>query len=144
MWDKVTETKCNIFRRIRLLLTAESKQIQTCSIIWKYCSYKAGVFLCKISPRAKHNWHCTIGFLIKFFRKEYVLFLNVYISVNTTFECCYLFFGWKIGHPLSTCATEGIEGGHPKCVQVHTGGEEYHASCIPTHLQTITLFMFLS
>ena len=119
----------------------DSKQMQTCSIIWNYSSYKAGVFLCKISPRTKHNWHCTIGFLILFFRKEYILFSNVYISVNTIFEYCYLFSCWEIGHSLSTCATEGMEEGHPKCVLVFTGGERYHASCVPTHLQTITLFI---
>ena len=82
----------------------ESKQIQTCSMIWNYSSYLVGVFLCKISPRTKRNWHYTIGFLTLFFRKEYILFSNVYISVNTIFECCYLLFGWEIGHPLSTCA----------------------------------------
>ena len=112
MWNKVTETKCNIFGWV-WLQNMESKQMQTCSIIWNYPSYKAGVFLCNISPRTKHNWHCTIGFLILFFREEYILFSNVYVSVNTIFEC----------HPLSTCATEGMEGGHPKCVQVHPGGK---------------------
>ena len=76
--------------------------MQTCSIIWNYSSYYSrGAFLCKNSPRAKHNWHCTIGFLILFFCKEYILFSNVYISVNTIFECCYLFFCWEISHPLS-------------------------------------------
>ena len=118
--------------------------MQTCSIIWNYSSYKAGVFVYKVSRRGKHKWHCTIGFLILFFRKEYILFSNVYISVNTIFECCYLFFGWEIGHRLSTCATEGMEGGHPKCVQVHTGAKGYHSPCVLTHLQTITLFIFLS
>ena len=60
------------------------------------------------------------------FRKEF--FLNIYISVNTIFECSYLFFGWEIGHPLSTYATGGMEGvGHPKCVQVRTRREGYHA-----------------
>ena len=122
----------------------KSKQMQTYSIIWNYSSYQSGVFLCKNSPCTKHKWHCTIGFLILFFLKEYILFLNVYISVNTILEYCYLYFGWEIGHPLSICATEGMDGGHPKCVQVHTGGEGYHASCVPTHLQAITFFMFLS
>ena len=89
----------------------EIMRIQTCSIIWNYSSYLAGAILHKISPRTKLNWHCTIGFLILFFRKEYILFSNVYISVNMIFECCYLFFGWEIYHPLSTCATEGMEGG---------------------------------
>ena len=115
--------------------------MQTCSIIWNYSSYLAGVFLCKISARTKHNWHCTIDFF--FFRKEYILFLHVYISVNTIFECCYLFFSSEKGHPLNACATEGMEGGHPKYAQVHTGADGYHASCVLAHLQTITLFMFL-
>ena len=115
----------------------DSKQIQTCSIIWNCSSYKAGAFRCKISPRTKHNWHSTIGFLILFFRKEYILFSNVYISVNTIFKSCYLFFGWEISHPLSThvywciqnvyrCTRayrgEGERGITPKSVQVHTGG----------------------
>ena len=93
----------------------KSKQMQTYSIIWNYSSYQSGVFLCKNSPCTKHKWHCTIGFLILFFLKEYILFLNVYISVNTILEYCYLYFGWEIGHPLSICATEGMDGGHPKC-----------------------------
>ena len=37
-------------------------------------------------------------------------FSNVYISVNAIFECCYLFFSWEIDHPLSMCATGGMEG----------------------------------
>ena len=36
----------------------------------------------------------------------------------------FLFFGWEIGHALSTYATEGMEEAHTKYVQVHTGGEE--------------------
>ena len=105
----------------------KSKQMQTYSIIWNYSSYQSGVFLCKNSPCTKHKWHCTIGFLILFFLKEYILFLNVYVSVNRIFKC-YLLFGLEIGHPLSMCATEGMEGSHPKWVQVHIGGEEYHSS----------------
>ena len=59
---------------------------------------------------AIHNWHCAIGFLINtapanvissyitiyFFLKNFSL--NVYISVNTTFECSYLPFGWQYVH----------------------------------------------
>ena len=45
-------------------------------------------------------------------------------SGNMIFECSYLFSGWEIGHPLSTCATGGMEGegglGHPKYVQMRT------------------------
>ena len=66
--------------------------------------------LCKVSSLTKHNGHCTIGFFI-FLCEEYILFLNVYISMNTISKCCYLFFGWEICHPLSTCAIQGMEGG---------------------------------
>ena len=91
----------------------ESKQMQNYSIKWNYSSYSAGIFLHKSSPRTKNSWYCTIGFLINtaplyfilhyhlFFRKEYVLFLNDNVIVNMIFVCCYLFFGWEIGHPLS-------------------------------------------
>ena len=46
---------------------------------------------------------CTI---IYFFLNKFI-FLNVYISVNTIFECFYMFFGWERGHPLSAYATSG-------------------------------------
>ena len=78
------------------------------------------------SPLTKHIWCCAVGFLINtaplnvyfilhyclFFRKD--LFLSVYISVSTIFECSYLFFGWEVGHPLSTLETGGMKGGHPR------------------------------
>ena len=37
--------------------------------------------------------------------------------------------------------TRGIEGVHPKCVQVRTGGERYHASCVRTHLYYFHVFV---
>ena len=37
----------------------------------------------------------------------------------------------------TTCTSEGKERGHPKCVQVHSGVERYHASRVPTHLQAL-------
>ena len=30
--------------------------------------------------------------------------------------------------------TRGMERGHPKCLQMRTGGEGYHASCVHTNL----------
>ena len=64
---------------------------------------KQEFFFKKVSP--VQSWHCTIGFLINtaplnvyfilhyhlFFREEF-FFSNVYISVNTIFECsiCFL------------------------------------------------------
>ena len=35
-----------------------------------------------------------------------LFFSNVYISLNTIFECCYLFSVWEIGHPLSTGSSQ--------------------------------------
>ena len=95
----------------------ESKQVQTCSIIWNYSSYKAPV----ISPRTKHNWHCAIGFLILFFRKEYILFSNVYISVNMIFECCY-FFWLRNRPPIKYVRNWRNGGGSPKiCTGAYRG-----------------------
>ena len=46
---------------------------------------------------------------------KWIVFSNVYISVNAMFECCYLFFGWKIGHLLNTYATGEMEEGSKIC-----------------------------
>ena len=58
---------------------------------------------------------------IYFFVKN--VYSNEYsYSVNTVFECCYLFYGWEIGHPLSKCASggmeEGVGGGDSKYIQM--------------------------
>ena len=73
---------------------------------------------------------------IYFFVKKF-FFSNVYISVNTIFECSYLYFGWEIGHPLSMYVTRGMEGGHPKYVQVRTLGEG-----ITSHMYVRTYTIF--
>ena len=70
--------------------------------------------------------------IIYFFLKNF--FSNVYISVNTIFECPYLSFGWEIRHPLSMCVTRGMERGSPKCLQIDTRGEGYHTSSVRTHV----------
>ena len=98
----------------------ESKQVQTCSIIWNYSSYYAGVFLCKISQCSKHNWHCTIVFLIFFFVNNISLF-RTFIFQWTRYSNVVF---WEIGHPFSTCATEGMEGviqNMYRCIQVERG-----------------------
>ena len=74
------------------------------------------------------SYYTNIYFFVKNF------FLNVYISVNTIFECSYLSFGWEIGHSLGMYVTRGMEGSHPKCLQMRTGGEGYHVSCVRTNL----------
>ena len=59
---------------------------------------------------------------IYFFIKKFI-FSNVYISVNTIFECIYMFFGWERGHRLSAYATGGGIGGRdPKSVKLRIGG----------------------
>ena len=56
---------------------------------------------------------------IYFFTKKFI-FPNVYISVNTIFECHYIFFDRERGHQLSTYSTgEQTVGCHASCVRVH-------------------------
>ena len=76
-----------------------------------------------MSPGTKHKWHCTIGFLILFFHKEYAFFSNVFISFEYDIRMLFV-FGWEIGHLLSTCATEGMEGvikNVYRCIQGESG-----------------------
>ena len=92
------------------------------------------------------------GMFISYYTISYFfvknLFSNVYISVNTIFECSYLSFGWEIGHLLSTYVTSGMEVGHLKCLQIRTGVEGYHTSCVCMHFHYlfscfVIFFMFL-
>ena len=71
---------------------------------------------------------------IYFFVKKFI----VYISVNTIFECPYMFFSWEKSHPLSTYATDGWMGrviqNAYNCVQGRGG---CHVSCVPTYLHSL-------
>ena len=78
---------------------------------------------------------------IYFFVKK-IVFSNIYISVNTTFECPYMFFGWKRGHQLSTYATVGGMDGHLEYVKLRTGGGGSRLMC--AYALTLSLFMFLT
>ena len=130
--------------------------MQTYSIKWNYSSNFAGVFLYKSSHRTKYKWHCTIAFLIHtapqnvyfilqyhlFSHKEF-FFSNVYISLNTIFECSYLSFRSEIDHPLSMCVTREMEWGSSKmCTGVYMGRGVSRLKC--TYALTLSLFMFLS
>ena len=98
----MTETKCNVFGRVRLLNT-ESKQMQTCSIKWNYLATKQEFFLPKVASVQSITDIVLLVFLLVplpaplyfilhyhlFFRKEFSFLPNVYISVNMIFECCY-------------------------------------------------------
>ena len=56
-----------------------------------------------------------------FFAKE--IYFNVYISLNTIFECLYMFFGWERGHQLRTYATVGgIKGAIQNAYSYERGG----------------------
>ena len=78
--------------------------------------------------------------IIYFFVKNF--FSNVYISVNTIFECSYLSFGWEIGHPLSMYVTRGIEG-FMQNVYRYVQGES--GITLHVYVPTYTIsFMFLS
>ena len=72
-------------------------------------------------------------FTTYFFVKKSV-FSNVYISVNTIFECLYVFFSWKRGHHLSTYATGGEMGGSSKMPTAAYRGRRCHILCVCTHL----------
>ena len=74
------------------------------------------------------SYYTTIYFFIK-----KLIFFNVYVLVNTVFECRYMFFGWDRGSQLSTYAT-----GRGRTVIQNACTEHMekvpHASCVRTHL----------
>ena len=78
------------------------------------------------------SWTLILSYTTIYFFVKKFIFSNVYISVNTIFECLNVFFGWEErGHQLSAYAAVGEMKGHPKCVQ---WGERCHTSCVPTYL----------
>ena len=128
-----------------------------CIIKWNYLVTKHELFFTKVAPVQCIADIVLLGFsltllsgmfisyytIIYFFIK--IFFSNVYISVNTISECSYLSFGWEIGYPLSMYVARGMEGGggDPKCLQMCTGGEGHHASCIHTRSYTISFHVFV-
>ena len=74
--------------------------------------------------------YTTICFLVKIF---FFFFESLYFS-EYNIRMIIFFFAWEIGHPLNMYATGEMEGSHQKCVQLRTGGEEYHALFTHTHL----------
>ena len=77
------------------------------------------------------------------------MFISYYTIIyffvkNFFFECLYfseydirmfLFVFWLRNRPsIKYVRNQGNGGAHSKCVQVRTGGEGYHASCVRTHL----------
>ena len=68
----------------------------------------------RCSPTVSNE--CSFYPALPFISSIKIFLSNVFISVNTLFECFYLLFNWEMGHPLSTYTTGGMEGDHPKCV----------------------------
>ena len=56
----------------------------------------------------------------------------------------FLFVFWLRKKPsIKYLHNWGNGGGHPKCAQVRTGGEGYHASCVRRHLHNLFSCFFL-
>ena len=68
------------------------------------------------------SWMFILSYTTIYFFVKKFIFSDVYISVNTIFECFYMFFGWEVSHQLSLLTTSGGMKGHPKCIQPLTGG----------------------
>ena len=82
-------------------------------------------FFAKVAPAQSITDNVLLGFwlillariffssytTIYFFVKDFFFFAsNVYISLNTKFECFYLSFDWETGHPLSMYAIREWRG----------------------------------
>ena len=137
MRDNVTESGSKIWRVSRCRSTVSNKTIP---------ATKQGFSLTKVSPVQSITDIILLGFWLILLPWMFILsyttiyflvnifFSNVYISVNTIFECSYLFFGGEIGHPFNMYATGGMKGGQQKCVQVRIRGEGYQVLFVRTHL----------
>ena len=72
---------------------------------------------------------------IYFFVKKFI-FSNVYVPVNTIFECLDMIFGCDRGNQLSTYATGRGTGGYRKCMQLRTRGGDLTPH---VHIRTYTI-----
>ena len=73
---------------------------------------------------------------------EKFIFSNGYILENAISECLdKFFFCWERGYQLSTYATGGEMGYHPKCVQLRKGGRAVTPHvCIRTYAISFHIF----
>ena len=81
------------------------------------------------------SWIFISSYSSIYFFVKILIFSNVYISVNTIFECLYTSFRWERDHQLSTYATVGgwwiIQNAY-SCVQGERG--------VTSHLYVWTCF----
>ena len=82
------------------------------------------------------SWKFTSSYTTIYFFVKAFIYLNVYISVNTIFECLYMFFGWERGHQLNIW-TQLV--GKSKTHTAAYKGKRCLASCLRT-----SLFIFLA
>ena len=78
---------------------------------------------------------------IDFFVKKFI-FSNVYVPVNTMFECLDMLFGCERGNQLSTYATGRGTSGHLKWVQLRTGGRDL-TPYVYVHTYTISFHVLV-
>ena len=112
-------------------------------------------FFYKSSPRTKHNWHCTIGFLFNTDLQN-VYFILHYLSFfvkNFFFECLYfseydirmflIVFWLRNGPSIKYVRNYGNGGGSSKmCAGAYRGRGVSRLKC--TYALALYLFMFLS
>ena len=79
---------------------------------------------------------------IYFFVKKFI-FSNVYVSMNTIFECLDIFFGWDRSNKLSTYATGRGTGSHPKWVQLRIGGGDLTRH-VHVRIYTISFYVLVA
>ena len=85
------------------------------------------------------SWMFVSPYTTTYFSVKKFIFSNVYISVNTVFECLYMVFGWERGHQLCTyAAVEGMGGSFKLCT-VADRVMGCHASCVCTNIWTFQI-----
>ena len=92
------------------------------------------------------SWMFISCYTIIYFLVKKFIFSNVYVPVITIFEYLDMFFGWDRGNQLSAYATGRGTGGHPKWVQLRTGGGDLtpHVYLLTYTISFHVLVAFLS
>ena len=130
--------------------------MQTYSIKWNCSGNLAGVFVCKSSPRKRHNWRSAVGFLINaaflnvyfileyhlFFRKDFQFRIIIFHWIR--YSNVFFFVFWLRGKPsIMYLHNWGNEGGSSKiCTCAYRGRGVLRLMC--TYALTLSLFILLS
>ena len=128
--------------------------MQTYSIKWKYPTTKEELFFTKVAPAQSITEIALLGFWLIMLPGMFISSYTVtYFFVNNFFSEC-LYFGeyvirmfllvfWLRNKPsIKYVRNWRNRRGHQKCVQVRTGGEGYHASCVST-TYTVSVHVFV-